>query len=331
MARSLILVFLALAHAGKADTVILRNSDRLTGQILKLEDQKLHLRTTYAGTIQIDWRMVEQVVGDKELLVETDTGRRLIGKIRPGAAGIEVTGTTDQAVLSPVAIVKIGPKPETREALLSKFSGSTDVGYSITRGNAESNTYSLGFKARYIERNWQLQGDMASLFTTVADSSVNRHTGQLRGDYSLSSRSFAFSLANLEADERQRLNLRSNLGGGVGFKLLRSTQRQLSLLGGSTYVYEAFFDRSNTTGEALAGFSLDRMQLGRVALTTRLSVFPNLIDTGRVRMTLDGGITMPVVGRMNYNLRWFNRFDSRPPQAVQRNDYGLVSSFGVSF
>jgi hypothetical protein len=60
-------------------------------------------------------------------------------------------------------------------------------------------------------------------------------------------------------------------------------------------------------------------------------VYPNLIDTGRVRLTLDGGITMPVAGRMNYNLRWFNRFDSRPQQAVQRNDYGLVSSFGVAF
>jgi putative salt-induced outer membrane protein YdiY len=331
MPLDLLVLIPLLCSVLAADTVVLRNSDKLTGEIVKLEQQKLHLKTDYAGTVQIEWKMVEKVVGEREMLIETDTGRRIVGRIRPASAGVEVSGAREQAVLSPLAIVRIGPRPESREGVRQRLSGGTDVGYSITRGNAKSNQYSLGFKGRYVESKWQLQGDVTSLFSTVAENSVNRHAGQLRGDYSLNGRSFAFSLANLEVDERQRLNLRSNLGGGFGYKILRSPQRQMSLLGGTTYVYEAFFDRSNTSGEALAGFSLDRLQFGRVALNTRLSVHPNLIDTGRVRLTLDGGITMPVAGRMNYNLRWFNRFDSRPQQVVQRNDYGLVSSFGVAF
>jgi hypothetical protein len=40
---------------------------------------------------------------------------------------------------------------------------------------------------------------------------------------------------------------------------------------------------------------------------------------------------MPVVARLTWGLRLFERFDSRPVRAVKKNDYGLVSSFGLTF
>ena len=43
----------------EADTVLLVNSDRLSGEIQKLEDKRLYLRTAYAGVIEIDWSMVD--------------------------------------------------------------------------------------------------------------------------------------------------------------------------------------------------------------------------------------------------------------------------------
>src|SRR5689334_5197185 len=42
-----------------AATVFLQNSDRLSGEIEKLEGKHLSLKTAYAGMIEIDWTMVQ--------------------------------------------------------------------------------------------------------------------------------------------------------------------------------------------------------------------------------------------------------------------------------
>ena len=53
-AASFLLIFVAPILHG-ADTVILDNGDRLTGELQTLEEGKLSFKTDYAGTLSIDW------------------------------------------------------------------------------------------------------------------------------------------------------------------------------------------------------------------------------------------------------------------------------------
>lgn len=53
-----------------ADTVWLKNGDRLTGTIVLLEDGKLVLSTKYAGRILIDWADVSTLRSEQALLVK---------------------------------------------------------------------------------------------------------------------------------------------------------------------------------------------------------------------------------------------------------------------
>ena len=57
---SLALILLA-ATSARTDTVVLTNGDRLTGEIQKLADGKLSLKTGYAGDVHIDWKVVDQL------------------------------------------------------------------------------------------------------------------------------------------------------------------------------------------------------------------------------------------------------------------------------
>jgi hypothetical protein len=50
-----------------ADTVLLTNFDCLTGQIQKLENKHLYLKTAYAGVVEIDWSMVQGISSDQAL------------------------------------------------------------------------------------------------------------------------------------------------------------------------------------------------------------------------------------------------------------------------
>ena len=58
------LLFLAAAPLVALDTVVVDTGDRLNGTIEKMANGKLHLETSYAGVIQIDWSKVREVFTD---------------------------------------------------------------------------------------------------------------------------------------------------------------------------------------------------------------------------------------------------------------------------
>ena len=68
-----------------------------------------------------------------------------------------------------------------------------------------------------------------------------------------------------------------------------------------------------------------------IEITTRFFVFPNLTDTGRYRIEFDQGFRVPLFAGFTWGISLYDRFDSRPQVAVQRNDYGLLSTLGYKF
>lgn len=325
----------------RADTVILRNADRLTGEIIRLEKNKLVLKTDYAGVVHIDWGQVERLQSGKRFRIEIDNQRQLTGLVSVSPKGVDVISQDDVVSIEPLRVVAMEPASEgaAEESFLKALEGSVDVGYSLARGNSRLSQSSLGVRTQYRAPAWRMQADASSLFSRQSDApSTSRHTGSLRLDRFLGTETFVFTLATLERDERRLLDLRTNLGGGFGWKVLRSRRTELSLLGGATFVNEDFRRRGpeqaapgGSSGESLIGYSLERSLLGRAVLTSKTSAFRNFFGPARYRITFDGGLRVPLAGPFTWNMRLFDRFDSRPPEGVLRNDYGWISSLGVAF
>jgi hypothetical protein len=57
----LIVIGLVGPQALRADIVVLSNGDRLSGEVEQLRNQKLSFKTSYAGTIQINWADVTEL------------------------------------------------------------------------------------------------------------------------------------------------------------------------------------------------------------------------------------------------------------------------------
>src|SRR5687767_2335063 len=120
------------ASLAAADTVVLTNGDRLTGDIQKLEKEKLFLKTAYAGSIGIDWKMVDKLESSRTYKIETQSGLRFQGTLDNSDAGFEIIDETSRTKVAPLNVVSIQPAVEDEsEGFWSSLEGGADVGYSF--------------------------------------------------------------------------------------------------------------------------------------------------------------------------------------------------------
>jgi len=320
----------------RADVVLLANGDRVSGVIEKLDKDKLSLKTEFAGVIQIDWKKVAQVESDKEYEVEADSGKTFRGKLAFAENGVMVQGPESRVPLTLVAVRSVSPAPQS-ESALAPLHGTVNVGYNFARGNSNVSNSAAAINANYRTEEYKVSLDVQSLFNSdTNEAPSNRYYGSLRYDRYLNPRSFWFALGGLEHDEKRSLDLRTNLGGGLGWKLLHDDRNEANLLSGVTYVNEQYQDPAATTpngssSEALMGIDLRNALLGGIVATNKVSVNPNLVQLGRYRMSVESGVRLPLLSRYVWSFQLFDRYDSRPPVEARRNDYGAISSFGVTF
>src|SRR5207253_5703273 len=129
----------------------------------------------------------------------------------------------------------------------------------------------------------------ASLFARNRTGGVSITTaeairGGARYDRNISKRLFGFGLIDLEHDKFQRLDLRSVLGGGLGFHARKTERTRLDLFTGGSYNREKFSTGlTRNSGEALLGEELSYKLSAVTSVTQRAVVFPNLSEFGEYR------------------------------------------------
>lgn len=332
----LLLLALSIAHA---DTVTVDSGDRLNGEIRKLENGKLHLSTTYAGTVLIDWEKVTELTSTGTFQLETETGRRLRGSVALNDGSVQVAGEEDTVAAATLVTEIVRYENNKPPGFWETLDGGIGVGYSFSGGNSEQSQASLTGRGDYRQDHYALHGDVSSIFATLDDAErQSRHALNTRYDRFLSPRFFAFGIGALERNNRQRLDLRSRLGGGFGWNVVKQRDRTFDVLGGFTLTNERFRAEEGellprrSTGEGLFGFEWASSALWGVRLSTRLTAHPNLVQQGRYRVEYDSSAQIPLIAGFEWSVSLFDRYDSRPPQEnVQRNDYGTISTLGFSF
>ena len=328
------------ATAGAA-SVVLQNGDRLTGDIDGLSDSKLALKTSYAGTVRIAWDQIAELTGhEKKVMVEVETGLRYAGSIEKLGERLYVQNEDVRTELEPRDVVSMVPMTDSKPpGFWQLLQGSFDVGYSFTRGNSSQTQSSVGARGQYRKETYKAQARLNSIFSETDDAApTSRHAADARLDRFLTPKMFAFGLTGFERNERQNLDLRSKFGGGFGWTLRDSRRTQLNLLGGFTYTNEQFrateegeADPRSSTGEGLVGVEWETNPFLDVRFSTKLSLHPNLVQGGRYRVEYDSSLRIPLFQSLTFSVSLFDRYDSKPPTDVKRNDYGLISAFGFAF
>lgn len=123
-----------------ADEVVMKNGDRLSGQIVKMENRALTVKTSYAGDISVQW--------DQVASVRTDSVVHVILEDKTAAHGIVETTDTGELQLKTDTLAQplqfsidrvAGINPPSEPPM--KFKGRVNAGMDVKKGNTDTEAH----------------------------------------------------------------------------------------------------------------------------------------------------------------------------------------------
>jgi hypothetical protein len=218
----------------------------------------------------------------------------------------------------------------------TKLDGSIDAGYSYSRSSGVSQ---LNLNTNTVHRN---PGSQMGL--SISATQTRKDDGSGRDDRASLDASYLryqwqrwfFGIAGrFETNESLGLELRSQIGGVVGPRLVNSNRAQMVVGAGVAVNDERGIDVESTRNvEALFVFrsSFYTYDRPKTNIDVGADYYPSLSNPGRNRLQLDAGIKYELWKDFYVAFNVYNTYDSRPPNpAADTNDFGVVASVGWSY
>ena len=288
------------------------------------------------------------------------SGKTAVGSVTTSDSKIEIATKTAGTVEAPKEDVTLIRNDAEQAAydkslhpgLVHGWNGGANVGFSVARGNSETENLALAINAAHPTLNDKITVYASSIYTTnqlaTPSTVANLVTGGLRYDRNLNARLFAFGAADFMSNALQFLDLRSVYSGGFGFHAIASDSTTLNFLGGVNYTHETYSNGTEvlpvTTPPIFASYGVTNRfvaltlgeelthQLGKsTAVTENFYFYPNLQQTGEYRTVFNFG----TVTKISKLLGWQNQFGdiyvSNPPIGAKKNDILLTMGLNIAF
>lgn len=367
MRRTLLSVIALLLSVSvvRADQVILKNGDRLTGKIVNGDGKTLLLKSEFAGDVTIQWDAITNIESSDNINITLKDGTRLSGKVTTQdgkfvIAGAPAAATPSVAAKEAIVAVRNDSQQhafdvETEKMAHPRFnyfwSGVVDTGLALTRGNSGTANFTLAAKAvRETPRDkLTVYGDYIfanNSSVPPAVTTANALDAGLRGDLNIRPRVFVFAFTDFQTNQLQHLDLRSVFGGGFGYHLIKTPNTTFDLFGGIDYDRDSFgaYNLANPTpppvlllipssiqnsAEAVIGEEFGAKLSKRTTLSERFSFYPNLSHTGDYRFQLDSSISTQMKKWLSWQATFSDRYISYPPLGLKANDLLLSTGLRV--
>lgn len=331
----LVLAFGTSEAAPKTDVIELTNGDHLTGEIKNLEQGLLQVSTNTMSTVYIKWEQIRSLRTQQYLQVELQSGRRHFGTApeqEPEQLAIHLDDAGGVEIVPLVQVVRIDPIE--RGELLQRLKGNFSLGYNYTKASeVETMTFSGELRSRTDLREWLLDG--SANVTTQSGPDSTRF--DVSGSYSrfLARRKYWMGRLRLESNSELALDLRTSLGGGLGYYLRQDAHHEWAILGGLALNEEKYSGepaRTSTDAIIATSYYYYRFDPLNADLDFQLALIPSLTVSGRLRSDTNLALRWEIIDDLYFELSVYGNYDSQPgEEANSKYDYGTTTSLGYSF
>jgi putative salt-induced outer membrane protein YdiY len=326
-------IFNALCPA-IADELHLSNGDVITGQIIRMEENKLIFKTGYAGEISVIWSDVINLISDDPIRVILTDGTVLEGFSRKASVNSMRLETKKLEAPSDLKLLDVAAiNPEKKPIV--KITVRANAGLTQERGNNDTDSYRLDgeFIARTEKSRYTFLGDL-NVEKSDGDTTLENWLADGNYSYFMTQKWFLYANTLLEHDKFADLDLRSTLGAGVGYQFFESDDLNLSAAVGPAWINEDFIkaeDDDYSAGQWLINY--DQFFFNKfVQLFHRQTGWIKASETDKWLIKTRQGLRFPLYKGFTTTLQYNYDYNNDPsPDADEKWDSTLMLLLGWQF
>ena len=362
------LILLIGARSAEADLVVLANGDRVTGTFQSVHGTTLTMQTGALGNLTIPVVQIATIVVAEPVTVVVHGGA-----IVRGVIALEPSYTWDVTdddgfghtiAVSAVDVILPAARFQAMVDHVAEpwqdWTGTANLGYSIQRGNQETNTFSSTIDSRrerppapVFTPHWRTNVHLTMLISNAieAGASIGSNTisSSVRQDILFAPGAFVFGIVQFDHVGTEGLSLRQTYGGGSGFDVPLTPRGTLSVFGGLTFVRESFsesaaqtaVDQATGTASAadggqrsaqlLVGEKLRYQLTPRVRLDHTANAYPNVTIVGQYHLDTRSAVDVKLTNRFSLNTSLIDLYLSNPAPGSRRNNFALTTGIATTF
>ena len=319
-----------------ADEIEINNGDRLSGEIVRHDVDSVRLKTTYAGTLTIDWADIAKITLSEPSLVlmkdgstmEVESFNRIEDQFVLQSVGAE------KPVSMPVSSVNV-VEPEAWELGQGHdFTGKVNIAIEDESGNSESNEIDLDFDLtnRWKKNSLRVFGDL-EYDTTRGSTTTDKWSVMFAMDHNFQGKWYFSGTAIFKQDKFADLNLRTMLGPGVGYRFYDSKLLNLKMEMGPYYLKDNFITQPNESFWGSAWF-LDYDQFvwkKRLQVYHRQMGFQSANGSAKFIWRSWTGLRIPIIAGLFGSVEYEIDYDSEPAVDTESTDKTFKFKLGYEW
>ena len=335
-----LLLSLPLLAREKTDVLVMKNGDRLTGEIKGLDEGVLYVSFDYIlGTSSMQWSKVAYLQSKQLFIVKTTDGSVYTGTLSTAESEekrpikIEVIESTNKETELPrTEVVKMS---QTSDSFWQRFSGDIDTGIQYSKGN-DTTQYNLGADLAYLRERWLANASYNSTLSSSsgAESAATRNQVNLAAMHLLPWNNWFYAgLGSFLQSSTQEIQLQTNFGAGIGRYLKNTNHAEIAVVGGLAWQRTSYQGSvaPQDVAAALVAAQLKLFRFNKTNLSITASAFPAISEPGRIYVNTNATYYIKITGDLSWNISFYGNWDNQPPNHFNGSDYGTSSGLSYTF
>jgi len=235
-------------------------------------------------------------------------------------------------VFCPIILLAADATPA--KPLAKPWTSSFGAGVAVTSGNTDTKNFNLSYSTKY---------DPKTKFVFKADAlylrgsangvkQVDKATADVRDEYSLSDRTFAFGEVNYLRDPFKGLSYFVAPLAGGGYRVIKSAARNLTVDGAAGAEVESTTGIGRTSSGALkAGEDFDWAVSPTSKITEKVSGIWKTKDFGDALYHFDAGMATTVATRVELKFAYVYDYKTHPAFGAKKGDSALFAALLYKF
>ena len=322
-----------------ADIVIFNNGDQLHGTLVSMEQDSMVFNSAAVGKITISMDKVRSFSTDSDTTLYFEDGTVVNQPIDIGEGRtIELSGGD---VVSPRAVplsAVSGINPPPPEPI--EWKGRVTIGYTLDRGNTNSQDASVDINAKRETDKDRISLDAEYYEKREEDPDTGNDYSSKRQfllgghyDYFIADGYYVYGTVTAEKEATANLDLRLNIGSGVGYRLINNDTTEVDLEAGLSWVNESFSDDSedNDYVALRTGWSIEHDISASTQFFHYGQWLPSLEDSDDQLVKTETGVHVKVNGSLYVEGKVLYDWDQTPAIGKDKEDTTYILGVGWDF